>query len=251
MKKAALMAMALVLAALALGQGSVQADLIDPADIHINGPNGVGGLPTAGGGTDWVTLPNFNGQFSVQDISNTTNPDPITPWHLILAVPNFSGTLLDNITLIGTTSVTVSPHFVTTLTSGNAYEALGLPKGTAPASVSFGNFQSADTTVLGGTAPTSYGLYDFTVSAASLALLNKVIDNVDISSTQVPPVSLPPGTIIFAYGLGGDGKTYSTPFTEAGVITPLADVVPEPSTLAIAGLGGLGLLVYGLRRRSS
>jgi len=46
---------------------------------------------------------------------------------------------------------------------------------------------------------------------------------------------------------GGSGQTDSTPGQTSGTVTVRYDYVPEPATLAILGLGGLGVL---LRQRS-
>jgi hypothetical protein len=232
---------AFVVAAL-LAPGLARADLIiptDPADIHVNGP---GGFAQSAGGTDWVTLPTFNGTFNLTDVSN--NQVTISPWHLVIAIPNLTGSILDTITQVGTTSVAIAPAAEITLTaasSGSAYDALGLSG--APASLSFANFVLADQAVDGGAAPTKYGLYDFAITPASLALLSQVSENVTLGGT------LPAGSILFAYGTGDDGKLYSTAFTNAGVITPLAVTpTPEPSTLVSAAAGLVVGAVLGLLR---
>jgi hypothetical protein len=230
---------AFLMALLFAAPATVNADILDPADIHVNGP---GGFAQSAGGTDWVTLPSFNGDFNVEDISNAAGLQ-ITPWHIVLAVPNFSGVLADTITKIGTTSITITPGPEVTLTSGSAYDALGLSGFHLDNSVSFGNFQLADQAVVGFT-PTSYGLYDFTVGSASLALLDKILVDVNLTG------SLLPGSIIFAYGSGNDGKEYATAFTNAGVITPFAVTpVPEPSTALVVGLTGICVIPYLILRR--
>jgi hypothetical protein len=216
---------------------AAKADLLDPADIHVNGP---GGFAQSAGGTDWVTLPTFNGDFNVEDISNKAGLS-ISPWHLVIAVPDFTGTLGDTIKTIAGTTVNLSPGPEVTLTSGSAYDALG--QSGLDHSVSFTNFQIADQALVGIT-PASYGLYDFAVTPGSLALLDKVLVDVNLSGT------LPAGSVLFAYGFGNDGKEYATAFTNAGVVTPFAVTpTPEPSTFVTAGLGLAGLIPYGIWRR--
>jgi hypothetical protein len=205
----------------------------DPADLHIFSSSS---FSQSAGGTDWTTLPVFDGKFSVEDVSN--KDVSILPWHLVVAVPNFTGLLGDNITKIGTTSVNIGPGPEVTLLSGSAYSALGISG--APNSVSFNNFVTADAAV--GVTATSFGLYDFSVSGAGLALLNKAQTNLTLGG------NLPAGTVIFGYGFDADGTQFSTAFTNAGVISTQASVVPEPSSFAIAGLGGLGFLGYAARR---
>jgi hypothetical protein len=59
-----------------------------------------------------------------------------------------------------------------------------------------------------------------------------------------PPGTDPVGDYTIVGSLrdaGGNGWDFSLPFR--------VDAVPEPSAVALAGLGGLGLLAYGWRRR--
>jgi hypothetical protein len=205
--------------------------ILDPADIHVSGS---GAFAQSSGGTDWVTLPNFNGTFTVEDISNKTLT--IQPWHLVIATPN-EAALTETISKIDGSSVSISAAPMVALTSGSAYDALGLAAFNMPASVSFTNFQLADQAVIGST-PTSYGLYDYTISSPNPALTDKTIRTITMSGFT------PAGAIIFAYGAGDDGKEYSTAFTNAGVVSP----VPEPSTLVSAALGLAGVVgVVGRR----
>jgi MYXO-CTERM domain-containing protein len=230
---------ATALTSFALAQGTASADLIDPATIHINGPGGF--EQTGPSGVDWVTLPSFNGKFTVENQSGDPHVS-VTPWVLVLALPNTSGSISDAITQIGTTAVNITNTSENDLTAttqgGDAYKVLGV---TGDQSIKFANFVEADQQVL-GISPTSYGMYSFPISSSTFALLEQTPEDFTLTG------SLPPGTIIFAYGTGSDGKAYSTAMTNAGVITPFA-VTPEPSSMTIAGLGIIGLLAFGLRRR--
>jgi hypothetical protein len=215
---------------------AAKADFTDPPNLHINGP---GGFAQSGGGTDWVTLPTFNGTFSVQDVSNAT--ETISPWHLIIAVPNVTGSLADTITKVGTTNVSISPLFDGNFTAGSVYDALGVTGSGIPNSLSIGNFRAAFTAVTGLPAPASYGLFDFTITPTSLALLNGVTENVNLSGL------LPAGSVIFAYGTGADGTLFTTSFTNAGVVNPTA--VPAPTAMALAAVGIVCLAPSAYRRR--
>jgi hypothetical protein len=217
---------------------AARADFTDPPNLHINGP---GGFAQSAGGTDWVTLPTFNGTFSIQDVSNAT--ETISPWHLIIAVPNVTGSLADTITKVGSTSVSISPLFDGNFTAGSVYDALGLTGSGIPNSLSFTNFRSAFTAVTGLPAPSSYGLFDFTVTPTSLALLNGVVDNVNLSGL------LPAGSVLFAYGTGVDGTLFTTSFTNAGVVNPTAVATPTSLVLAGVGLACLAPSAYRKRRR--
>lgn len=226
-----------VLAAVILLPASAfaQPEPIDPANLHINGP---GGFAQSSGGTDWVTLPTFNGLFNINDVAN--NGEVVSPWHLVVAIPNFTGAITDNITMIGTTSVNIVNDKETTLLAGqDAYVQLGVPGTGLPNSLSFTNFALADKAVIGLPTPTSYGMYDFTVSPLALAVIaNGVPDNVQLGG------NLPAGSILFAWGLDQNGTTISTAFTNAGVITQQAFAVPEPSTLIMSLIGMVGFVTF-------
>jgi hypothetical protein len=71
----------------------------------------------------------------------------------------------------------------------------------------------------------------------------KDVDSFDFSS------NLPKGTFVIAYGTDTKGQPTVTAFTNAGLLIDSPKPIPEPSTLAIAGLGALGFVGYGLRRR--
>jgi hypothetical protein len=53
-----------------------------------------------------------------------------------------------------------------------------------------------------------------------------------------------------SYFTAGGGYSVSPNNTSAGVAGTALPAVPEPSTMAIAGLGALGLMAYGWRRRA-
>jgi hypothetical protein len=237
-----------------LSQRSTSAQVLDPPNLHINGP---GGFAQGVGGTDWVTLPSFGGVFNIQDVSSAS--ETITPWHLVIAIPNVTltppGSILDDITQIGTTTLAtpITNDSETTLTSGqDAYVQLNVPGTGLPNSMSFTNFALADATIHGPFVPQSYGLYDFTVSAAQFALLSGAgPENITLGDGLGGAGLLPTGSVIFAWGIGDNGKTFSTSFTNAGVATPqsLSQLVPEPSTMIIAAVGGVGFVGYAVRRR--
>lgn len=230
---------ALAVIALLLAQPPARADL-DPANLHLNGP---GGFAQGSGGVDWITLPGFTGEFNITDVAN--NGEVVSPWHLVIAIPNVTGGLLDNITRFGSvTGLSIGNDGETSLSAGqDAYARLGVPGNGLPNSLSFTNFSLADTT-LGLPAPSVFGMFDFTLSPSNLAIVaNGIPDDVMLSGT------LPAGSILFAWGLDQNGTTISTAFTNAGVVSPLSTAVPEPSTMAIALVGGSAGIAYGLRRR--
>jgi hypothetical protein len=239
MKKFALLAAIAMLAC-----GVARADL-DPANLHINGP---GGFAQSSGGTDWVTLPSFAGQFTIQDVA--VGDGTVSPWNLIIAVPNFTGSLTTDITTIGGTTLgtpILSGPEVTLSPGQDAYVQLGVPGNGLPNSMSFTNFALADNAVLGTPTPTSYGLYSFNVPVGDPG----IIGGAAAEAILLGGGSLPAGSVIFAWGEDARGTTISTAFTNAGVITPFSSSVPEPSTLVIVSLAALcwAPFVYWKRRR--
>jgi hypothetical protein len=223
---------ALGLAMLVLAPGSASADF----QLQIGSDKSTGLDPVRIGGDGLVT---------VTSISNGA-PTLNTTWDLFLGIPNVTSTLAE-ITKVNNTNNVVIPTFDNTLVSGqDAYARLGL-SGTNNSN-KFSDWAAADLKYASVTA-TSFGLFDL-----------KIPFNVAPKGTiSFDFQFLPAGTFVIAYGtaLDKNGKTvtFDTPFTEAGLTTangpPLGpSPTPEPSTLAIAGLGALGFVGYRLRRRT-
>jgi hypothetical protein len=68
--------------------------------------------------------------------------------------------------------------------------------------------------------------------------------------------ALPFGTFVLGYGVGNDGKTYGSAFTNTGLTTdasgpvpPNVGVVPAPSSVVLLGFGGLGFALILVRSR--
>lgn len=228
--------MVLGLAIFAFAPGTASADLLDPATLHI-GPNST--PPTADpvqiGNDGLVTV--FQNQGGAKDLN--------VPWLVILGIPNVTTTTAEIDLINGSaTGTPVFGTFKTAMTSSDAYTLLGL---TGPNSNSFTNWSAADLSINGITA-TSFGLFEYSIP---VTLGAKQTDTFQFAN-------LVPGTFVIAYGETTDKKgnitAYSTPFTEAGLETfhdREHPKVPEPSTMVIAGLGALGFVAYGLRRRRS
>jgi autotransporter-associated beta strand protein len=108
-----------------------------------------------------------------------------------------------------------------------------------------GNTYNGNTTVDNGTLQIDAGFLaaTSTVSIASGALMNLDYAGTDtIASLILGGSSMGPGT----YSHTND-PTYFGNFT--GVLNVTGSNIPEPTTLALCGLGGVGLLLLGQRRR--
>ena len=114
------------------------------------------------------------------------------------------------------------------------------------ASNNFGNLAGWDLAV-DGIVAANFGIYVY-------ALNTNLFDGkalIDVTFAEM----IPQGTFAVGYGVDSNGKTYSTPFTEAGLNDdatcgpdfPNCLRTPEPATLALFGAGLLGLGI--IRRR--
>jgi len=96
--------------------------------------------------------------------------------------------------------------------------------------------------------------YDYEGNGSSTAVssgqFNITGQNLELSQFQVLSQSpAPNGNVVMGAHLLGSNLTGSQTFFAGGHQTGGPPAVPEPSTLALAALGGLGFLGYFLRRR--
>ena len=129
-------------------------------------------------------------------------------------------------------------NFTSSSTANDVYQFIGLiPYGNA--SNNFANWSAADLAVNGITA-NGFGI--FVYSLYNTQITGGATVNVTFAS------AINTGTFAVAYGQYGSGnhlKSFTTPFTEAGLTT---NKVPEPGTLLLFGSGILGLGFFGRKR---
>ncbi len=126
-------------------------------------------------------------------------------------------------------SITVSSNLDTTVYIGGAANA-----------ISFQSYVNQDNSQNGTTG--------FTTGPQSVSITT-VGANSTSTSSAVSPLNSPYSvTETFAITLtAGSIVDFST----STILSPLGTAVPEPSSLAIAGVGALGLIGFGLRRRKA
>ena len=123
------------------------------------------------------------------------------------------------------------------MTSGDIYGFLELK---ANNSNNFGNLTTWD--AADGINATNFGIYVYAFDTNLFAGQ----DLIDIGLTGVPE-----GTFAIGFGEDSKGKSFDTPFTEAGlndVPFPGAAPVPEPSSITILA-GGIAALLLVVRQR--
>lgn len=124
--------------------------------------------------------------------------------------------------------------------AGEVYSFIGLTGGDN--SNNFGNWAGWDQQI-NGLSVGGFGIYVYELTGTGMTGGNSI--------TATFKGSIPVGTFVVAYGIGLDGKAYSTPFTEAGLsgggVTTQATPTPEPASMLLLGTGLATL--YARRRR--
>jgi hypothetical protein len=240
-RKLAIKALAIV-GGVALGSAPAVATVIDPQIfIQQSGSSPAGGDPNLITDTGAFTVGVAGGTFTLQD-------------PLLMIVGVYDGIGAPSISFAGCATpsacpaATVGTYGLTTTTAtftsssvGTAYDQLGLTQ--SGGSQSFTNWSAADA-ANGFAAPTSFTLYAF-------ALPTNLSSGSPITIDESGAAN---GSFIIGYscndgtgsgsGCATNGDIGQTPFTNAGLVdsgTPPPPPVPEPGTLALQGVGLLGL----------
>jgi len=212
--------------------------------------NNVGALVVSGGGisTASYTNPLFDsGKFNVNVLTTVSNT-PGTQESTFLTgseatlTNNTSGTLTLFITVgaTGYTAPTTPPDAMLTSEIGGTVVVGSGANAITFTSIINNNIQNGTTPIAGPfLAPQVSGGAGFNVKTTGSAFENSVALN-------IPSLPITFGlTETFAITLGA----HSTIGFHSS--TTLATIAPEPSSMAIAGLGALGMVGYGLRRRKA
>jgi len=128
-----------------------------------------------------------------------------------------------------------------TISSGGVWSASSYGDGTAAVPITGADVGPPAGAITTSTYPTATGHADFNI----------------VNSSANPVVGQ--GTTTITVGANGNFSLYSQIIVTFGSgggqfsanLEQLAGVVPEPSTFAIAGIGALGFIAYGLRRRKA
>ena len=182
-----------------------------------------------------TVVTNYPGNATIGEIStnvnilSTTGTGTLEQLTVQVQLVNYNSTSPSNSTNLLWSGPTYSPLSVT---AGSSFTPLNAQSGTVTTSTYYNSTSSMTTTGLGAS----------TVSASSSVQAGSASGQNYVSLPN-PAGSYTLGQTLTLTGLNSGASA------NFGGTSSVA--VPEPSTLTIAGIGGLGLIGYGLRRRKA
>lgn len=225
--------------ALTFGARNASADLLDPLHGYVKGDPGA-----VDNGTNTPTTVN-----PLQNFGFTISPGPKTGDVLLdVLVPNNVAPSLLPFHVTGTASGTAALFSMTAWTSGQLDSYLGI---SATPANPIGAYTGASSTLLGS--PVT-GFFVYQVDLGTLTLKDASLPNLSplLNITE----ALPLASYVVAFLNKGTATNPDWIATaNSGALLETApppqqpSPTPEPSTLAVATLGALGFMGYGLRRR--
>jgi MYXO-CTERM domain-containing protein len=162
------------------------------------------------------------------------NGTSASPWYLLVAVANFSGSA-PALTIAGFTQSgsATSQTFLST-SSGSIYDLFGI---VGDSSMNASNMFGANEVAAFGSTPTSFDVFEYTFTGAFGSFIPYTI--------SIGGGGLSAGTFLAA---SGGSNPFSTPFTVTGLVNGPTVPTPEPSSFTILGVGLLALAALAGRR---
>jgi len=160
-----------------------------------------------------------------------------SPWYLLVAVPNYSGSA-PTLSIAGfTEGSTVNSKPFLFGASGSIYDLFGL---VGDGSMNSGSLFGSNEVAAFGSVPTSFDVFEYSFTGPFNSWTPYTI--------TVGGSGLSAGTFLAA---SGGSNPFSTPYTTAGLVNGPTVPTPEPSSLTILGAGLLALAALAGRRSLS